>query len=73
MGLPHRGGRPIEFADSKNHPQLQVADWAAGATRQWAQWMAGGSGDQFSRDLEPVARPWLIDGTWPAPVDSSET
>lgn len=61
----------IEFADSKDHPQLQVADWAAGATRQWAQWMAGGGGDQFSRDLESVARPWLIDGIWPAPV--SET
>ncbi|MEV5338323.1 DUF3800 domain-containing protein [Streptomyces sp. NPDC052676] len=63
----------IEFADSKDHPQLQVADWAAGATRQWAQWMAGGGGDQFSRDLEPVARPWLIDGIWPAPVEGSET
>lgn len=63
----------IEFAGSKDHPQLQVADWAAGATRQWAQWMAGGDGDQFSRDLEPVARPWLIDGIWPAPVEGSET
>ncbi|MFF3967996.1 DUF3800 domain-containing protein [Streptomyces griseorubiginosus] len=61
----------IEFADSKDHPQLQVADWAAGATRQWAQWMAGGSGDHFSRDLEQVVRPWLIGLIWPAPVDSS--
>lgn len=58
----------IEFADSKDHPQLQVADWAAGATRQWARWMASGGGDQFSRGLEPVARPWLIDYIWPAPV-----
>ncbi|MEH0542310.1 DUF3800 domain-containing protein [Streptomyces sp. NBC_00704] len=68
---PFMGG--IEFADSKDHPQLQVADWAAGATRQWAQWMAGGGGDQFSRGLEPVVRPWLIDGIWPAPVEGSET
>lgn len=61
----------IEFADSKDHPQLQVADWAAGATRQWAQRMASGGGDQFSRDLEPLARPWLIDGIWPAPMEGS--
>ncbi|MEV2264938.1 DUF3800 domain-containing protein [Streptomyces anulatus] len=60
----------IEFADSKDHPQLQVADWAAGATRQWAQQMAGGGGDQFSRELESVARPWLVGGIWPAPVES---
>lgn len=59
----------IEFADSKDHPQLQVADWAAGATRHWAQQMVGGGGDQFSRELEPVARPWLIDCIWPAPVE----
>ncbi|MGV9625475.1 DUF3800 domain-containing protein [Streptomyces sp. NPDC003487] len=68
---PFMGG--IEFADSRDHPQLQVADWAAGATRQWAQWMAGGGGDQFSRDLEPAARSWLIDGIWPAPVEGSES
>ncbi|MEU8708592.1 DUF3800 domain-containing protein [Streptomyces sp. NPDC048565] len=60
----------IEFADSKDHPQLQVADWAAGATRQWAQEMAGGGGDQFSRELESVAQLWLVDGIWPAPVES---
>ncbi|MFE5795046.1 DUF3800 domain-containing protein [Streptomyces sp. NPDC056503] len=51
----------IEFADSKDHPQLQVADWAAGATRQWAQQTADGGGDQFSRELKAVVRPWLID------------
>ncbi|MEV6190312.1 DUF3800 domain-containing protein [Streptomyces albidoflavus] len=61
----------IEFADSKDHPQLQVADWAAGATRQWAQELAVGGGDQFSRDLEPVAQPWLIDAIWPTPVENS--
>ncbi|MCX5130017.1 DUF3800 domain-containing protein [Streptomyces sp. NBC_00347] len=38
----------IEFADSKDHPQLQVADWAAGATRQWAQQMAAGTSSRVS-------------------------
>ncbi|MFD6113892.1 DUF3800 domain-containing protein [Streptomyces yangpuensis] len=55
----------IEFADSKAHPQLQLADWAAGATRQWAQHLAVGGGDRFSQELESVARPWLIGGIWP--------
>ncbi|MFB7560105.1 DUF3800 domain-containing protein [Streptomyces brevispora] len=55
----------IQFADSTTHPQLQVADWVAGATRQWAQHLTGVGGDQFSRDLEAVARPWLVDGIWP--------
>ncbi|MEU7415126.1 DUF3800 domain-containing protein [Streptomyces antibioticus] len=55
----------IQFADSTTHPQLQVADWAAGATRQWAQHLAGAGGDQFSRDLEAAARPWLVGGIWP--------
>ncbi|MEU9165813.1 DUF3800 domain-containing protein [Streptomyces sp. NPDC048424] len=55
----------IEFADSETHQQLQLADWAAGATRQWAQHMAVGGGDRFSQELEAVARPWLIDGIWP--------
>ncbi|KMS74137.1 hypothetical protein ACM01_15645 [Streptomyces viridochromogenes] len=58
----------IEFADSSDHPQLQVADWAAGATRHWGQGMASGGGDRFSRELEPVALSWLIDGIWPAPL-----
>ncbi|MEE1721493.1 DUF3800 domain-containing protein [Streptomyces albidoflavus] len=58
----------IQFADSAMHPQLQVADWAAGATRQWVQRLTGAGGDQFSRDLEAVARPWLVDGIWPPSV-----
>ncbi|MFI6063390.1 hypothetical protein [Streptomyces sp. NPDC051286] len=58
----------IEFADSKAHPQLQVADWAAGATRQWARHLAVGGGDRFSQELEDVARPWLIGGVWPPTV-----
>src|SRR6266545_414227 len=30
------GARVVEFADSAWIPQLQLADWVAGATRQWA-------------------------------------
>ncbi|MEW1693428.1 hypothetical protein ACIQOF_37500 [Streptomyces sp. NPDC091265] len=52
----------MQFADSTMHPRLQAADWAAGATRHWAQQRAGAGGDQFSKDLEAVARPWLVDG-----------
>lgn len=56
----------IDFADSKDHPQLQLADWAAGAVRQWASQLAVGGGDQFSRDLETIVRPWVIGCIWPA-------
>lgn len=61
----------IDFADSRDHPQLQLADWAAGAVRQWAANLAVGGGDQFSRDLEDVARPWVIGSIWPSAPGSS--
>ncbi|NJQ04011.1 DUF3800 domain-containing protein [Streptomyces lonarensis] len=60
----------IEFADSKDHPQLQVADWAAGATRQWALQLIAGSEDQCLSGLEQIVRPWLIDGIWPRPANA---
>ncbi|WP_255954599.1 DUF3800 domain-containing protein [Streptomyces odontomachi] len=56
----------IDFADSKAHPQLQLADWAAGAVRQWAAYLAVGGGDQFSEKLADVVWPWVIDAVWPS-------
>ncbi|GAA2064208.1 hypothetical protein GCM10009801_08660 [Streptomyces albiaxialis] len=55
----------INFADSKAHPQLQLADWAAGALRQWAADKAAGGGDPFAERLEPLVEPWKIDMIWP--------
>ncbi|MGW0669939.1 hypothetical protein [Streptomyces sp. NPDC002746] len=37
----------ISFADSLDHSQLQIADWTAGAVRQWATWLAVGGRDRF--------------------------
>lgn len=59
--------KQIAFADSKNHPRLQLADWAAGAVRQYATQRATDSQDSFAHELAPVVEPWLIDGIWPAP------
>ncbi|WP_159045983.1 DUF3800 domain-containing protein [Streptomyces sp. WM6372] len=74
---PARPGRPIrpaatqiDFADSKAHPQLQLADWAAGAVRQWAAHMAVGGGDRFAQDLERVVRPWVVEAIWPSGPES---
>ncbi|MFD9078200.1 DUF3800 domain-containing protein [Streptomyces erythrochromogenes] len=58
----------IEFADSRAHPQLQLADWAAGAVRQWGTHMAVGGGDRFSEELGDVVQPWLVDKIWPHPT-----
>ncbi|MFJ9551105.1 DUF3800 domain-containing protein [Streptomyces erythrochromogenes] len=64
------GATQIDFTDSKAHPQLQLADWAAGAVRQWATHMAMGGGDQFARDLESVVQPWIVGTIWPAGPES---
>ncbi|WP_327250091.1 DUF3800 domain-containing protein [Streptomyces sp. NBC_01320] len=56
----------IDFADSKAHPQLQLADLAAGAVRQWAAHLAVGGGDRFSEELADVVRPWVVDAIWPS-------
>lgn len=55
----------IDFADSTSHPQLQIADWAAGAVRQWAAHLAVGGGDRFSEELADVVKPWVIGAVWP--------
>ncbi|TDU67095.1 DUF3800 domain-containing protein [Streptomyces sp. KS 21] len=64
------GATQIDFADSKAHPQLQLADWAAGAVRQWATHMELGGGNQFARDLEYVVRPWVVGTIWPTNPES---
>ncbi|MFF9286414.1 DUF3800 domain-containing protein [Streptomyces griseosporeus] len=55
----------IDFADSTAHPQLQIADWAAGAVRQWAAHLAVGGGDRFSEELADVVKPWVVGAVWP--------
>jgi hypothetical protein len=57
----------IEFADSKVVHQLQLADWVAGAGRQWATEIVWKRGDRFAKDLEPIVKEWFIGGLWPDP------
>ncbi len=57
----------IEFSDSKGAPQLQLADWVAGAGRQWATELIWKKGDLFSGNLGPIVKEWLIGGLWPDP------
>lgn len=62
----------IDFADSEAHPQLQLADWAAGAVRQWAAHVAVGGGDRFSEELGDVVWPWVVDAVRSAGPPSIE-
>jgi hypothetical protein len=57
----------IEFSDSKEVPQLQLADWVAGAGRQWATELIRKKGDQFAGHLGQIVKEWLIGGIWPDP------
>jgi hypothetical protein len=57
----------IEFSDSKGVAQLQLADWVAGAGRQWATELVQKKGDRFAKDLALVVKEWLIGGLWPDP------
>jgi hypothetical protein len=57
----------IEFSDSKEVPQLQLADWVAGAGRQWATELVWKKGDRFVGHLRPIVEKWLIGGLWPDP------
>ena len=57
----------IGFSDSKDEPQLQLADWVAGAGRQWADELIEKKGDRFSRHLGPLVKEWLIGALWPDP------
>lgn len=55
----------IEFADSQAIPQLQLADWIAGAGRQWATYLVEHSVDPFAARLGPFVNNWLVGGVWP--------
>ncbi|MDV9189576.1 DUF3800 domain-containing protein [Streptomyces sp. SR27] len=55
----------IEFSDSSAVPQLQIADWVAGAVRQWAAQRVTGLPDPFAEELEAVVMSWLLGGIWP--------
>lgn len=57
----------ISFSDSETVPQLQVADWVAGAARQWATGISTGRMDRFAQGLGEVVMPWLVDAIWPNP------
>ncbi|MFH9478059.1 DUF3800 domain-containing protein [Streptomyces anulatus] len=59
--------KEIKFADSKSAPQLQVADWAAGATRQWGAALVSGVEDKFAVSLSAVVQPWGVGAVWPDP------
>lgn len=72
----------ISFADSRDYPQLQIADWTAGAVRQWATWLAVGGRGRFAEELGSVVDAWSLWGSgrrtrradgrsWPVRVRSS--
>ncbi|AWL87180.1 DUF3800 domain-containing protein [Streptomyces globisporus] len=70
---PARPGQLLErlpmtsfgFADSSTVPQLQIADWVAGAMRQWATQKATRLADPFAEDLGDLSMKWLLGGIWP--------
>ncbi|WP_159053421.1 DUF3800 domain-containing protein [Streptomyces regalis] len=70
---PARPGRTMErlpvtgvtFSDSTTAPQLQIADWVAGAVRQWATSLVISKADPFAERLEPFAKRWSAGGIWP--------
>jgi hypothetical protein len=73
IGNPTRPGKrlaplpitSIDFLDSKDSSQLQVADWIAGAGRQWTTQLLRMSKDPFAQELGRVIESWLIGAVWP--------
>ncbi|MFF2436660.1 DUF3800 domain-containing protein [Streptomyces sp. NPDC058107] len=57
----------IKFADSESVSQLQVADWVAGAARQWGTALVSGAEDKFATSLSAIVQPWSAGGVWPDP------
>ncbi|USQ85995.1 hypothetical protein NFX46_21100 [Streptomyces phaeoluteigriseus] len=71
---PAQPGRMMEHlpvtrvaSDSTAAPQLQIADWAAGAVRQWATNLVTSKPAPFADRLEPFAKRWTAGGIWPDP------
>lgn len=63
----------IEFSDSSSVPQLQIADWVAGAVRQWATQKVTGQPDAFAEELDAVVMTWWLGGIWPDPDSIGNT
>ncbi|WP_413812750.1 DUF3800 domain-containing protein [Streptomyces sp. OE57] len=55
----------ITFSGSTTAPQLQIADWIAGAARQWASSLVTERPDPYAKRLEPIVAPWVAGGIWP--------
>ena len=63
--LPRVPFTTVEVADSNDVPQLQIADWAAGAGRQWTASLVNNTTDPFASQLRPRVEDWLVGGIWP--------
>jgi len=57
----------VVFADSVQTPQLQIADWVAGATRFVAMAETTGQRSALSSKLLPIADSWLTGSLFPDP------
>ena len=58
----------ITFADSRDHPALQLADVIAGSTSYWASCVASGRENGFALDLEAAGiKRFTFDALWPSP------
>jgi hypothetical protein len=76
IGNPTRPGKRlkalpitnIDFLDSKAAPQLQIADWIAGAGRQWINQFLRIDRidrDPFAQELGRVIESWFTGALWP--------
>ncbi|MFJ3097918.1 DUF3800 domain-containing protein [Streptomyces hydrogenans] len=65
QNLPRLPLTGITFSDSTTAPELQLADWVAGAVRQWATRNTTGQDDPFADALEEIVQPWVLGGIWP--------
>jgi hypothetical protein len=65
LKLPPLPAVGITFADSTTTPQLQIADWVAGAARQVADARFAAAENAFADQLAPLVDDWLSGGIWP--------
>ncbi|MFC3626991.1 DUF3800 domain-containing protein, partial [Vogesella amnigena] len=64
----------ISFADSVDHPALQLADLIAGATMYWASWLTREGNDEFADSLEAAGiRRFVFQTVWPSEDVTPET
>ena len=63
----------ITFADSRDHPALQLADVIAGATSHLASSLARGERDDFAGALDAAGvRRFAFNAIWPSPDGTPE-